>query len=66
MEVVGGNKISAVVVNWNGRTYLAECLDSLLEQQPPPAEILVVDNHSDDGSDAFVTERYPEVRVIDT
>ncbi len=66
MEVVGGNKISAVVVNWNGRTYLAECLDSLLEQQPPPAEILVVDNHSDDGSAAFVTERYPEVRVIDT
>ena len=44
----------------------AECLDSLLEQQPPPAEILVVDNHSDDGSAAFVTERYPEVRVIDT
>ncbi|HEX5052801.1 MAG TPA: glycosyltransferase family 2 protein [Planctomycetota bacterium] len=58
--------VSAIVVNWNGRAYLPECLDALLAQDPAPAEVLVVDNHSDDGSRELVAERYPSVRVIDT
>ncbi|MCA8949043.1 MAG: glycosyltransferase family 2 protein [Planctomycetes bacterium] len=58
--------ISAIVVNWNGRDYLPGCLDALLAQDPPPAEILLVDNHSDDGSRELVAARYPSVRVIDT
>ncbi|MCA8976916.1 MAG: glycosyltransferase family 2 protein [Planctomycetes bacterium] len=58
--------ISAIVVNWNGRDYLARCLDALLAQEPPPDEILLVDNHSDDDSRAFVAANYPMVRVIDT
>ena len=58
--------VSAIVVNWNGRAYLPECIDALLAQVPPPAEVIVVDNHSDDGSRELVAERYPRVRVIDT
>lgn len=58
--------VSAIVVNWNGRDYLSGCLDALLAQDPPPAEVLVVDNHSDDGSRDLVAARYPAVRVIDT
>ena len=58
--------VSAVVVNWNGRDYLPACLDALIAQEPAPSEILVVDNHSDDGSRELVVERYPTVRVIDT
>lgn len=58
--------ISAVVINWNGRHYLEGCLDSLLAQRPVPDEIILVDNHSDDGSRAFVGERYPDVRIVDT
>lgn len=58
--------ISAIVVNWNGRDYLPRCLDALLAQDPPPAEVLLVDNHSDDGSRELVAESYPGVRVIDT
>ncbi|HEB53521.1 MAG TPA: glycosyltransferase family 2 protein [bacterium] len=58
--------ISAIVVNWNGREYLPGCLDALLAQDPAPAEVIVVDNHSDDGSRELVAERYPGVRVIDT
>jgi GT2 family glycosyltransferase len=38
----------------------------LLAQEPPPAEILVVDNHSDDGSREWVTAQHPGVRVLDT
>jgi N-acetylglucosaminyl-diphospho-decaprenol L-rhamnosyltransferase len=58
--------ISAIVVNWNGKDYLPACLDALLGQSPPPDEILVVDNHSDDGSREMVAARYPGVRVLDT
>lgn len=58
--------VSAIVVNWNGQDYLPECLDALLAQDPPPAEVIVVDNHSDDRSRELVAERYPQVKVIDT
>jgi GT2 family glycosyltransferase len=58
--------VAVVIVNWNGERYLPECLDSVLAQQPAPAEVIVVDNHSDDGSRALVAERYPQVRVLDT
>lgn len=58
--------VSAIVVNWNGRAYLPECLDALLAQDPAPAEVIVVDNHSDDGSRELVAQRFPGVRVVDT
>lgn len=58
--------ISAIVINWNGRDYLEGCLQALIEQVPPPEEVLLVDNHSDDGSREFVAERFPEVKILDT
>lgn len=58
--------ISAVVVNWNGRDYLRGCLGALLAQEPPPDEVLLVDNHSDDGSRELVAAEFPTVRVLDT
>ena len=58
--------ISAIVVNWNGREYLARCLDALHRQQPAPTEVLLVDNHSDDGSREFVADNYPAVKILDT
>ncbi len=58
--------VSAIVVNWNGRDYLPRCLTALLAQQPPPDEVLLVDNHSTDGSRELVAERFPSVRVLDT
>jgi hypothetical protein len=58
--------ISAVVINWNGKHYLEDCIGSLLAQDPPPDEIIFVDNHSDDGSREFVAEKFESVRVVDT
>ena len=57
--------ISAVVINWNGKHYLEDCLKSVLCQSPSPDEVVMVDNHSDDGSREFVAERFPQVRVVD-
>jgi GT2 family glycosyltransferase len=58
--------ISAVVVNWNGKAFLPRCLEALLGQEPPPAEVILADNHSDDGSRELVASRFPSVRIVDT
>ncbi len=50
--------ISIIVVNWNGRAFLQECLDSLLAQTYPRREVVVVDNASTDGSVAWLKSQY--------
>ena len=47
-------KVSAIVVNWNGEDVLSGCLTSLLEQDHEDLEILAVDNRSEDGSQVLV------------
>jgi len=56
--------ISVVIVNWNGKHLLGECLDSLCAQHVDRVEIILVDNGSQDGSAEYVRERYPDVRVV--
>ncbi len=56
--------ISAVVCNYNGQDYLADCLDALLAQDEALDEILVVDNGSTDGSREFLARHYPQVGVL--
>ncbi len=59
-------ELSYCVVNTNGRDYLLECLRSIERTHPPAtkAEILVLDNASDDGSAAAVEAEFPDARVI--
>jgi GT2 family glycosyltransferase len=54
---------AVVIPNWNGARWIESCLDSVLGQDPPPDEVLVVDNGSTDGSDA-AAERRPGVQVL--
>lgn len=57
--------VSVVVLNWNGRQYLSDCLGSLEAQDyPGKLEIVLCDNASSDGSVDFVRANFPEVRVI--
>ncbi len=63
------NKQASVIIPvWNGRQYLAACLDALLVQDWPEFEVILVDNASTDGSAEFVTENYVgggyQVRLI--
>jgi N-acetylglucosaminyl-diphospho-decaprenol L-rhamnosyltransferase len=54
-----------VVVSWNGAHLLPDCLDSLLAQTvATDLETVVVDNASQDGTAAMITQRYPQVRVV--
>lgn len=62
--------LSVVIVNWNTRDMLAQCLQSILtdrEQQArqPSIEVFVVDNASSDGSVQMIKERFPWVRLIE-
>lgn len=57
---------SVIVLGWNGRPYLEDCLASLLDQDLPREqyEVMYVDNGSVDGSADLVRERFPDVRVL--
>ena len=56
--------VSVVIVNWNGKKFLAECLDGLRKQTYEDHSIVLVDNASDDGSLEFVNKNYPEIKII--
>lgn len=57
-------KLSIVIPNYNGRKFLPACLHSLCGQTWQDFEILLADNGSTDGSLAFVSSHYPEVRIL--
>jgi GT2 family glycosyltransferase len=57
--------VSVIIVSWNAREYLMQCLASLsAEEDRLPMEIIVVDNASSDGSADEVAACYPDVRLI--
>ncbi len=58
-------KVSVIVLNWNGKNFLKNCLDSLQKVTYSPLEIIVVDNHSTDGSAEFVKKNYPKFVLIE-
>jgi GT2 family glycosyltransferase len=49
---------SVIIVNWNGRHLMKECLDSVLAQDFRDFETIVVDNGSTDGSPDFLKAGY--------
>lgn len=56
-------KLSVIIVNYNVKYYLDQCIRSVLrafEEMNTPAEIIVVDNHSVDGSVDYLEQRYPQ------
>ncbi len=57
--------ISVVIVNYNVRDFLNNALVSLSKSlEGLTAEIIVVDNASDDGSVEHVAKNFPEVKII--
>ncbi len=56
--------VSIVIVSYNTCTDLRACLSSLTSTPPADAEIIVVDNGSQDGSPQAVRE-WPNIRLIE-
>jgi GT2 family glycosyltransferase len=58
-------EVSIVIVSYNARDHLARCLESLHDSPPDAShEIIVVDNHSSDGSPE-VARRWPDVHLVE-
>ena len=58
--------LSIVIVNWNTRDLLRDCLASLpAAHEGLATEVIVVDNASGDGSAAMVRDEHPHVRLIE-
>ena len=56
-------KTSIIILNYNGRHFLKECLHSVLKQSYENYQVIFVDNASSDGSVEFVKDRYAEMII---
>lgn len=56
--------ISVIIINYNGKHLLKECIQSILNQSYPDIEIIMVDNASRDGSAEFIEELFPQIKII--
>ena len=57
--------LSIVIVNWNGRELVLDCLASIRDAKLGlAAEVIAVDNASTDGSVEAIRRQFPEVRVV--
>ncbi len=66
MEPLTIDRTHILVLNYNGRGLLEECLPSILaaaERSPVPCRVTVVDNSSTDGSRELVASQLPSVGI---
>ncbi len=56
---------SIIIVNYNTKNFLKNCLDSIFKYYPGQVpEVIVVDNNSSDGSAGMVRKNFPAVKLI--
>src|SRR5947209_16411070 len=66
MDPLAAHRTRILVLNYNGRALLAECLPSILEASataPWPCAVTVVDNGSTDGSVEELADHWPGVEI---
>ena len=61
---MNGEPLSVVIPCFNASRYIATAIRSVLDQQWPDLEIVVVDDGSTDGSADLVATTFPQVRLI--
>ena len=58
--------LSIIIVNWNTRDLLKECLASIFRHQPDfSLQVIVVDNASGDGSREMIRQDFSSVQLIE-
>lgn len=57
-------RVCAVIVTYNRKELLKECLQAVLSQTRPPDHVLVVDNASTDGTAEMVRQAFPQVELL--
>ena len=56
--------VSIIVINWNGKRFLQECLQSLYAQTCRDVEVILIDNDSTDGSRELLREHASRCRLL--
>ena len=56
--------VSVIIPTYNRARYLLRALNSVIMQTKAVQEIIVVDNHSSDGTRDFVKDKFPFVKCI--
>jgi len=56
--------VSIIIVSWNTREILRDCLASIAHQTQSSHEVIVVDNASTDGTQDMVVEDFPDITLI--
>ncbi len=57
--------LTVIIPNYNGKTFLKECFESLKNQNHQQFEVMVIDNSSTDGSADYIRKNYPEFVLIE-
>ncbi|WP_370327775.1 glycosyltransferase [Euzebya sp.] len=59
--------VTVVIINYNGGDFLLPCLQSVLDQDYPAdrVEVLLIDNHSTDGSLEKARAQFPTIRIVE-
>jgi GT2 family glycosyltransferase len=58
-------RVTVIIVNWNGRNYIDQCLMSLRKQTFKDFKVCLVDNNSSDDSVKHIRKNYPEIKIIE-
>lgn len=65
MEAGESMELSIIIVNWNSKDYLQQCIASILHSKSEiKFEIVVIDGGSFDGSGEMLRQCYPQVKFI--
>ena len=57
--------ISIIIISYNTKALLKQCIESFKKNEDIPFEIIVVDNASKDGSVDMVRRNYPDIKIIE-
>jgi GT2 family glycosyltransferase len=58
------HQVSIILVTWNSRKHIEQCLECVSKQTFKNFEIIIVDNDSQDHSVDYVIEHYAHLRII--
>lgn len=57
-------RLSIIIVSYNTKKLVKDCLDSFLKDLPSDYEVILVDNASNDGTLELVETKFPQVKLI--
>lgn len=55
---------AVIILNWNGRGFLERFLEGVVSKSPG-CDVVIADNGSSDGSQAYVRENFPALKLLE-